>query len=117
MAVLLIDEKNSHEYFGHKYNVSNNLKDKLNLLAKNFRLLKENKDFFNTDLEKNIYLNDKNHLIMLNILNFVINTKYKFKRFFRKFKKNIKSKTYKFNIDGEYLIENGMSKDARWEKF
>ena len=41
LAVLLVDEKNSHEYFGHKYNVSNNIKDNLNLLAKNIKLFKQ----------------------------------------------------------------------------
>ena len=112
LAALLIDEKNSHEYFGHKYNVSNNTRDKLDLLAKNFRLLRENKDFFNKDLEKNIYLNNKNHLISLNILNFVIDTKYKFKDFSENLKKILRSKTYEFNIDGKYLIENGMEQGA-----
>ena len=110
LAVLLIDEKDSHEYFGHKYNVSNTTKDNLCLLAKNLRLLRKNKDFFNKDLEKNIYLNSKNHLIDLNILNFVIDTKYKFKDFSENLKKILRSKTHKFNINGKYLIDNGMQR-------
>ena len=116
LAVLLIDEKDSHEYFGHKYNVSNNIKDNLCLLAKNLRLLRKNKDFFNKDLEKNIYLNSKNHLIDLNILNFVIDTKYKFKDFSENLKKILKSKTHKFNINGKYLIDNGMQRGVTMGK-
>ena len=61
LAVLLIDDQDTHEYFGHKYNVSNNIKDNLNSLAKNLKLVKENNDFFNKDIEKNIYLLDKNY--------------------------------------------------------
>ena len=75
LAALLIDDKNSHEYFSHKYNISNDLKNKINLFAKHLNMIKENKEFFNKDLEKNIYLNDKNHLVNLNILNFIINPK------------------------------------------
>ena len=116
LAVLLIDEKDSHEYFGHKYNVSNNIKDNLCLLAKNLRLLRKNKDFFNKDLEKNIYLNSKNHLIDLNILNFVIDTKYKFKDFSENLKKILRSKTHKFNINGKYLIDNGMQRGVTMGK-
>jgi tRNA nucleotidyltransferase/poly(A) polymerase len=116
LAVLLIDEKNNHEYFGHKYNVSNNIKDNISLLAKNFRLLRKNKEFFNRDLEKNIYLNSKNHLINLNILNFVIDTKYKLKDFSENLKRILKSKIYKFNIDGKYLIDNGMQQGAAMGK-
>jgi tRNA nucleotidyltransferase/poly(A) polymerase len=112
LAILLIDEKNSHEYFGHKYNVSNNIKNNLNLLAKNLRLLQENKNFFNKDLEKNIYFHDKNHLINLNIINFAINTKLKFKDFSETLKKILKSKTHHFDIDGKYLINNGMQQGS-----
>ena len=66
------------------------LKMNLNLLAKNLKSLKENKDFFNKDLEKNIYLNDKNHLINLNILNF----NFKIERFFRNLKKKLSFKVF-----------------------
>ena len=108
LAVLLIDENNTHEYFAHKYNISNNLRDKLYLLANDFNLLEENKNFFTKDLEKNIYFNNKNHLINLNILSFVINEKIKLKDFNETLNRILKSKTYQFTIDGKYLIENGM---------
>ncbi len=108
LATLLIDEEDSHEYFSHKYNISNNIKDNLNSLARNLKKIKEDKDFFNKDLEKNIYLNDKNYLITLNILNFTTNPRIKFKDFSDTLDKILKSKTRKLDIDGKYLIENGM---------
>ncbi len=108
LALLLTDDKDSHEYFIHKYNVSNNIKNNLILFAKNLKSIKENKDFFFKDLEKNIYLNDKNHLINLNILNFATNTRLKFNDFSEISKRILKSKIYKFTIDGNYLKNNGM---------
>ena len=112
LAVLLIDDNNNHEYFAHKYNVSNNIKNNLNLLAENLKLIKKNKDFFNKDLEKNVYLNNKNHLINLNILNFVINTNYKLKDFLETIRKILNSKTYELPVDGKYLMDNGMKQGA-----
>ena len=108
LAVLLIDNDNNHEYFSHKYNVSNEIKDELHLLAKNFQSLKDNKDLFNKDLEKNIYLTDKSHLINLNVLNFTSNPKFSLEDFSGTFKKILKSKTHQFRIDGKYLMERGM---------
>lgn len=52
LAVLLVDEGNNHEYFSHKYNVSNELKYTLNLLALNLKNLKEKRNFFTKDLKK-----------------------------------------------------------------
>tara|TARA_A100001015_G_scaffold290473_1_gene363527 strand:- start:1056 stop:2318 length:1263 start_codon:yes stop_codon:yes gene_type:complete len=112
LATLLIDDQETHEYFGHKYNISNNIKENLNSLAKNLKLIKENKGFFNKDLEKNIYLHDKNFLINLNILNFVSNPSLKFKDFSETLSKILKSKIHKFKIDGKYLIENGMQQGS-----
>ena len=108
LSVLLIDEKNNHEYFSHKYNISNDLKETLNLCAKNYKLISEDKDFLNKDLEKNIYYNGKKHLINLNIVYFVINSKYKLKDFLQNLKKILKSKTHFFPFDGNYLIDKGM---------
>ena len=116
LAVLLIDEKNNHEYFSHKYNISNDIKENLNSLAKNLKLIKANKDFFNEDLEKNIYLNDKNCLINLNILNYVINEKYKLKDFSENLEKILKSKIRHFPIDGKYLMNNGMKQGTQMGK-
>jgi len=116
LAVLLIDEKNNHEYFAHKYNVSNNIKENLHMFAKNLILIKGNKDFFKNDLEKNIYLTGKNHLINLNILNFVINEKIKFKDFSDTLKKILQSKKQKFPIDGKYLMDNGMKQGSQMGK-
>jgi len=113
LAVLLIDEKKSHEYFTHKYNVSNNIKENLHISAKNIILIKGNKYFFNKDLKKNIYLNSKDHLINLNILNFVINEKLKFKDFSETFKKILQSKKQTLPVDGKYLIDNGMKQGSQ----
>ena len=112
LAVLLIDENSNHEYFAHKYNISNKIRESLNVLARDLKLFKNDKDFSTKDLEKNIYLSDKNHLINLNILNFVINTKYKLNSFSEIIKKILQSKTHTFPIDGKYLLQNGMKEGS-----
>ena len=53
----------------------------------NMKLIKDNKEFFSKDLEKNIYFYNKNHLINLNILNFVIRSNIKFNDFAENLKK------------------------------
>ncbi len=113
LAILLIDEKKNHEYFVHKYNVSNKIKNNLELFAKNLKLIRENKEFFDKDLDKNIYLNSKNHLIDLNILNYTCNVKYSSKDFLETFGKIFKTKTQKLPIDGKILMENGMKQGTQ----
>jgi poly(A) polymerase len=112
LAVLLIDKKDNHEYFGHKYNIANNIRKNLNLLARNLKLLRENKDFFNKDLERNIYLFNKKHLIELNIINFAVNDKYKMREFSETLKRILQSKVHVFPINGKYLIDNGMKEGS-----
>ena len=108
LAVLLIDEKDNHEYFAHKYSVSNKIKEDLNKLAFDLKELKKNKDYFDKDLIKNIYLNSKNHLINLNLINFAINSKVKADECSKILKRVMRVNIPKFHIDGEYLKKKGM---------
>ena len=112
LAVLLIDENSSQEYFLHKYNVSNEIKESLNLMTKNFRNLQSNKKFLQKDLKKNVYFFGKDHLIGLNTLYFLNEKRVKLKDYL-----NILSNIKKFNIpklsfDGKYLKEKGMKEGA-----
>ena len=113
LATLLLDEKNNHEYFIHKYNISNNIKENLNLFARDLKLIRENKNFLDKDLIKNIYISNKNHLINLNIINFVINPKYKIKDFSITLRNILQSKEYTFPIDGKFLIRQGMKESLK----
>ena len=108
LAILLIDEKDNHEYFIHKYNAPNKNKETLEKFNKNLIKLKNSKEFFEKDLVKNVYLDGKNHLIALNLINFSINSKVKEKDFSKIFNKILKIKVPVFPIDGEYLKQKGM---------
>ena len=108
LSVLLIDDKDNHEYFAHKYNVPNKLKLSLEKLAKNLNLAQKNKNFFYKDLLKNIYLNGKNHLITLNILYYACNSKIKLQEFKNTLNQILNSSIPNFDINGEYLKQNGM---------
>ncbi len=112
LALLLIDDINSHEYFFHKYNVSNDLRENLNLMAKNYKNLQSNKKFFLKDLKKNIYFFGKNHLMALNILYFSDNKKVKLKDYLDILNGIKKLNIPKFSFDGNYLKEKGMKEGA-----
>ena len=108
LAVLLIDENDNHEYFLHKYNTSNEIKETLRQLGKNLKRLHHNKEFFGKDFKKNIYINGKNHLIALNLLNYAANPKLKLEDFSKNLKKILKTKIPSFPIDGKFLLKQGM---------
>ena len=116
LAILLIDEKDNHEYFTHKYNTSNKIKENLKKLAFDLKKIKKNKDYFYKDLIKNIYLNSKNYLINLNLLNFSINSKVRVDDCSEIIKRVLKASIPKFHIDGEYLKQNGMEEGEKLGK-
>ena len=111
LAILLIDETNNHEYFVHKYNISNNLKESLNLLASNFINFNKNKNFFSKDLKKNIFYLGKENLKNLNILNFS-NTKNKLNDYLNSIEIINKVSLPKFPFDGNYLKNKGIKEGA-----
>jgi len=108
LAVMLIDEKDNHEYFIYKYNTSNKIKANLEKFNKNLIKIKNDREFFEKNLIKNVYLNGKNHLIALNLINFSINSKVKIKDFNKTLNKILKIKVPVFPIDGETLKQKGM---------
>ena len=108
LAVMLIDEKDNHEYFVHKYNASNKIKKTLEKFHKNLIKLKNEKKFFEEDLIKNVYLYGKDHLVALNLINYSINSKVKFRDFSKILNKILKIKVPIFPIDGGFLKQKGM---------
>ena len=108
LVILLVDESNNHEYFLHKYNISNNLKDSLNSAAKNFKDFKNNKLFFKKDLKKNVFHFGKKNLMMLNTLNFLTSDKVKLKDYLNTLNIIKKISIPKFPFDGNYLKNKGV---------
>ena len=108
LAILLTDETNNYEYFSHKYNVSNNLKENLNLFKKNFTNLQENKNFFSKDLKKNIFYFGKEHLHALNLIHFSSNKRIVLQDYLST-SNDIKNLSLpNFPFDGNYLKKKGI---------
>jgi poly(A) polymerase len=106
---LLVDDKDNHEYFCHKYKVSNKLKKELNLISNNYIDYKKNKNLLKKDLKKNIYRFGKNNI--KNLIYFIFCAEKNFTK--NLLEKNIKQidkiELPKFPFKGQYLINQGIT--------
>ena len=106
---LLIDEKDNHEYFCHKYKVSNKLKKELNLISGNYINYKKNKNLLKKNLKENIYRFGKNNI--KNLIYFIFCAEKNFTK--NLLEKNIKQidkiELPKFPFKGQYLINQGIT--------
>ena len=108
LAILITDDSDNYEYFGYKYNISNNSKDILKKFNACYKILKKDKRFFKQNLYKNIYIYGKENMSFLLALNFTENSKILLSEFLNINKKIKNCKILKLPFDGNYLIENGL---------
>ena len=75
LASMLLDFSKNHEYFFHKYNVSNEIKNNLNLYSNLLNEIKSNEDFFLKDLKKNIFFHGREQIRKIFLIHNMINKK------------------------------------------
>jgi len=107
LALLILDESNSYEYFCHKYKTSNNIKNRLENISKNYLSLKDNNFASKENIEKAIYLSNKDYVLDLLLFSICVNKKIrnldlnKLTNYINTYKVPI------FPITGEYLKKHG----------
>ncbi len=108
LALLLVDGSNNHEYFSHKYNVSNETRDYLNFCGSNFKEAKRDKNFFKKDLKKNIFYHTKKKIKSLFLICSIAKTNFNPKELATMFLNIDNMSIPKFPIAGNYLLDKGV---------
>ena len=107
LSILLIDLKDNHEYFCHKYKLSNKTRDNLKLLGRKFKELKISKEFFKKNLKNNAYNMGLKNLKILFTLNLLDKKKISNKEI-DIYKVIEKVSIPKFPFDGKFLLKKGI---------
>jgi len=107
-SILLVDAKDNHEYFSHKYKVSNKLKKDLIFMAENYRKYKNERNYIKKDLNKNIYKFGKAN--MKKILGFIYCSEKNFSNrlLIKTIEEINKLEIPSFPFNGQYLINKGL---------
>jgi len=108
LASLLVDESSNHEYFSHKYNISNETKDHLDFYAKNFKEVNRDKDFFKKNLKKKIFYNGKNKIKSLFLTHSIRKKTLNYKELASMLSKINNMSIPKFPVTGNYLLNKGI---------
>ena len=113
LSILLVDSKDNHEYFSHKYKVSNRIYNNLALIGDNFKQLKKDKEFFKKKLKANLYRLGFKNLNILFCLNLIDKNRINIKKEKSFFQKIEKTPLPKFPLDGKYLIKRGIKEGKK----
>ena len=107
LSSFIVDKSNNYEYFCHKYKASNNTKNRLKNISKNFEKIKSKKFYNETNIKKLIYLLNKNYVNDLLLFSLFINNKIDTQKieWLLNFVNNCEIP--KFPISGEYLKKHG----------
>ena len=106
---MLIDKTNNHEYFCHKYKTSNSLKEKLSLISEEHIKYKFDKNYFEKNLKKNIYLLGKKKIKKIAIFIFLENKKFSLPELLKIFKNISDTNIPKFLFNGQKLKDKGFT--------
>ena len=113
LALLLVDGSNNHEYFSHKYNVSNETRDYLDFCARNFKEAQRDKNFFKQDLKKNIFYYTKKKIKSLFFIYSIAKKNFNPKDLTSMFSRIDNMSIPKFPITGNYLLDRGVKSGKR----
>jgi len=113
LAILLVDESNNHEYFCHKYKVSNQIKNILNSYSNVFNSYNKDKHYFNENLMKNVYFKGKDKIKKYIIFFFLVSNKSSLSELTRTISVLEKIKIPKFPYTGKYLINIGFTEGQK----
>ena len=112
LSILLIDLKDNHEYFCHKYKLSNKLQDNLKLLGIKYKELKTDKEFFKKNIKNNAYNMGLENLKVLLTLNLLDKKKISIKEI-DVYKFIEKISIPKFPFDGKFLLKKGIQEGKK----
>jgi poly(A) polymerase len=107
-SIFLVDEKDNHEYFCHKYKVSSNLKKELVFIAENYDSFKKEKNFLKKNLKKNIYIYGKKNIKLLIKFIYCAESKFPAKILRNLLKEVDRIVVPSFPFNGQYLKEQGL---------